>query len=530
MFKRVFFLFLFFFYFSQAWASIYFSEIMYDPEGSDTGQEWVEIKNDFNYSVDLEKYKFCDSGYCHSLNSENNDFKIPANSFGIIARDAEKFKLDFPNFSGFLLTASFSLKNSDGELLELKNQNKDLVAQIKYNPEVGGENGDTLSLIGDVWKNSQATPGQENQEKTKENTQDSTSSTTKSSKTDDEKPKIRHSYVEISDLVDGKKRIKVKIDPVPVLVAGAENIFTAKVFNIDGVQFYDDLEYFWNFGDGYKSSLAKPNHSYLSPGNYILTLIVKEWKFFDTDRVIVKVVKNPLEISAVDVNKNWVELKNPSNNILNIGHWKIFVDGDTFEIPENTLILNNSDLKFLNQITNFDVREKSNIFLLYPNGEKAFVYDWNKKEKIVVGENKDIDSKNTDKKEKEKKEKEKVKIENVKAKKNKKNDKKVLEKTIEKKSVTLVNKKVQGEKDDFSQRNFLANNQEKSENEKSENFRVVELKDYGYFVKQNIGTMVFWFLTFGVMMFSFWVINIEEKKFLDDDVLDEVLEYEIEEK
>jgi hypothetical protein len=48
-------------------GQIIFSEIMFDPAGSDSGYEWVEIKNTENFSVNLEKYKFCEGPpTCHN--------------------------------------------------------------------------------------------------------------------------------------------------------------------------------------------------------------------------------------------------------------------------------------------------------------------------------------------------------------------------------------------------------------------------------------------------------------------------------
>jgi len=110
-------------------------------------------------SVNLEKYKFCDSGSCHTLyskkthpeyfNNLGSDFKIPGNSYGIITKDPKQFEIDYPNFNGFILRSSFSI-NNNGELLELKDENKNVISVVEYNSEFGGKNGDTFSLIGDT--------------------------------------------------------------------------------------------------------------------------------------------------------------------------------------------------------------------------------------------------------------------------------------------------------------------------------------------------------------------------------------------
>jgi hypothetical protein len=47
------------------------------------------------------------------------------------------------------------------------------------------------------------------------------------------------------------------------------------------------------------------------------------------------------------------------------------VDGDKFKIPKESYILAKNEIIFPNKITNLDVRKDSNIFLLFPNGQKA---------------------------------------------------------------------------------------------------------------------------------------------------------------
>lgn len=52
---------------SATFGQIIFSEIMYDPTGTDGGYEWVEIYNTSQYSKNLEKYKFCEGRpTCHN--------------------------------------------------------------------------------------------------------------------------------------------------------------------------------------------------------------------------------------------------------------------------------------------------------------------------------------------------------------------------------------------------------------------------------------------------------------------------------
>jgi thiamine phosphate synthase YjbQ (UPF0047 family) len=45
----------------HATAAVTINEIMYDPDGSDTNREWVELYNDGGSSVDLSAWEICRS-------------------------------------------------------------------------------------------------------------------------------------------------------------------------------------------------------------------------------------------------------------------------------------------------------------------------------------------------------------------------------------------------------------------------------------------------------------------------------------
>lgn len=55
------------------------------------------------------------------------------------------------------------------------------------------------------------------------------------------------------------------------------------------------LTFHWDFGDGHSSTLPKPKHIYKSPGDYTVTLTVKDSSnlMMSSDRVHVNVIKNP---------------------------------------------------------------------------------------------------------------------------------------------------------------------------------------------------------------------------------------------
>ncbi len=101
-------------------ANIEITEIMYDAPGADTGREWVEVTNTGSESIDIGKFKLLENGTNHGLKIiSGNSFLSPTGS-AIFASDAEKFKADYPAYSGTLFDTAFSLSNT-GETLVLIN-------------------------------------------------------------------------------------------------------------------------------------------------------------------------------------------------------------------------------------------------------------------------------------------------------------------------------------------------------------------------------------------------------------------------
>lgn len=495
-----------------SFANINFSEIMFDPEGSDAGREWIEIKNTNQNSENIEKFKFCDSGSCHKFyDGYGNDFHMPGNSFGIIAKDPEKFKIDYPNFTGFILRSSFSINNS-GELLELKDESGSVISIVEYNSESGGINGDTISLFDDIWKNGSSTPNAENifKDLDIQELEDEENSLASSSSQE-----IERTYVELSnDMVGGKKKLKAEIiDNIPTLIAGAENEFNGRVYGITGVEI-DNVEYIWTLGDGEKEYGKNIKHTFLFPGEYVLTLVVMSANFTGNVRKVVKVIEPNIEISEVDSDKNWIKLKNNYSEILKLDNWFLFVDGDKFKIPKETYILAKKEIIFPNQITNLDVKINSNIFLLFPNGEK--VTKFIKKEDVVI---KNISSD--------------VSGENIVYVQKKINKNNIIKKIQSNTNVKSIND------NSFLERNFVdqdkiigtgnKNNIIKFNLDNNYGGEKLKLKKYNNFIMENIYFISFIFLVGFLTVTSFTLSYFQKRESGGDKIKEVAEEFEIEE-
>src|SRR3989344_609557 len=105
---------------STASANIVINEIMYNPSGSDTNREWIEIYNNANISVNLTNWKFLEANVDHSLKLGQGKMIIPPRAYAVIVQNISVFLKDHKNYSGTIIDASFSLSNT-GEYIALKN-------------------------------------------------------------------------------------------------------------------------------------------------------------------------------------------------------------------------------------------------------------------------------------------------------------------------------------------------------------------------------------------------------------------------
>ncbi|MBX9765361.1 lamin tail domain-containing protein [Patescibacteria group bacterium] len=141
-----------------AYASFEMSEIMYDVPDADSGREWIEIHNTGSIPLDASEWKLFENGTNHALLGVRGSLVL-GGGYAVIADDAEKFFADWPNYTGILLTSSFSLRNK-GEALALKNASSTVVASYTYEPTAGAKgNGNTLNLLQNAFVERAPSPG-----------------------------------------------------------------------------------------------------------------------------------------------------------------------------------------------------------------------------------------------------------------------------------------------------------------------------------------------------------------------------------
>lgn len=145
-------------------SSLRFNEIMYDPAGSDSGNEWIELYNDENSSINLSDWTFFEGGVHHQINAFQGSFVLEPGEFAILADDAASFNQSH-GFLGSILDTSWSSLSNSGENLSLEDPSQAVIAGTFYDSGFGAAgNGKSLEYY-DGWVESvvfNGTPGAAN--------------------------------------------------------------------------------------------------------------------------------------------------------------------------------------------------------------------------------------------------------------------------------------------------------------------------------------------------------------------------------
>lgn len=341
------------------------SEVMYDPQGSDTGREWVEVYNDATSSINLSSWKFFESGTNHSLTSSQGGVVIPTHGYAVIADNPTKFLVDYPTFSGILFDSSFSLSNSGEHIAMKETSSGSEISFTDYNPILGGnDDGSTLSFISGAWTRGEATPASENKASVLE-------SATVSATTTENQTSVTQMSPPASDVV-------FYLPFEKVVIAGAETEFSALAKTRSGKNI-DNLICEWAFGDGGRGVGTSTKYTYAYPGKYIAQIEGSNGSVFGVGRINVRVISPDLSIEKINTGKYgvYVDIKNPNSYDLDLSQWKLLINENSFSFPKNTLIAKNSVTRFSGLAMGFastTISASATVKILFPNLEEVAKY------------------------------------------------------------------------------------------------------------------------------------------------------------
>lgn len=359
-------------------SALKITEVQFDPSGTDTDREWVEVYNDGASAIDFSKYKFFEANVNHSLTALSVA-TLEAGEYAVVIQDAAKFFADYPNFTGKAFISSFSLSNT-GEALAFKTASGAVADSYTYNPSASGAgNGLSEQLVNSVWTKGAATPGLANTASftppvdtsttitsTTTATTSATTATTSASPTvivatvteTIEVPKIvyvQKSYWPVSE------KIYVNAGPNKLTVTGAEVQFEGRIYDADTKSQVTTGEFRWSFGDGTEAIGSRgAKHVYKFPGEYTAVFQATSDGRFEEDRLYVKVVNPEISLKmGRELDLDYVEITNNYNEELKLDDFLLTqLDQNglvlkRFALPKGFSILPKRSIKIDLNITQF---------------------------------------------------------------------------------------------------------------------------------------------------------------------------------
>ncbi len=338
-------------------AAVIFNEIAWMGTTESSNGEWIELYNDGEAGVAL--------GGVYEAGGETLSFAlsgtIAPRSYYLIERTTPSVGDPLPGIGNEAGSFGGSGLSNSGEFLVLKDASGNVLDSLDHRTgwlAGSASTKETMQRFGSEWKTATATPGIQNKEPFAILSASSTVATTSASQAPS-----AHSGAVVVSSPDIENPFEVSAGRERLATVGTPVRFEARTKGVKTV----DATFEWSFGDGSAGRGASVQTTYAYPGEYVVVLNAISAGNSAVARTKVKVV--PLEVSiSADLTDSRVVVENSSRFELNLGEWRISVDGQMFQVPRDTIILPGSLVVFPSKVTKFAVTGSSTPYLIYPDG------------------------------------------------------------------------------------------------------------------------------------------------------------------
>jgi hypothetical protein len=383
---------------SAAASGLVINEIMYDPSGTDTSREWIEVRNTGTNDTDLDGHFFLSDGIGssrHSLSPQGASV-IPAGAYAVIVQDVSAFEADYPSYSGLIFDSSWSgLTASAGKTLAVIDAEGTVFDQVLYDPSIGATNdGNSLQQKDDgSWISASPTPGAANASAVPK-----VDDTDPSHETNTENPgtgSVPNTTTTSSNIAALPKTKTVPVAPprmqanlvVPKSgVVGIAIAVSSKVLGFEGEQRTYGVSHF-ALGDGSAREGTGAEifeHTYEYPGTYVITFEYRSYPYSRdpdiTARAVIEVSASAVIVSKVNADGS-IEISNKGKTEADLSGWAMqSVEGLSaglapFRVPSGTIILPGKSVTFPARVTSMAHATISEpLALLLPSGVVSVLY------------------------------------------------------------------------------------------------------------------------------------------------------------
>jgi hypothetical protein len=341
------------------------SEIMYDPAGSDTGYEWIEVYNDSSSDIDLSKYKFFESNVNHGLTAHTGGNILKAFSYAIIADVPANFLATYPAPAYPVFDSSFSLSNS-GEYLEMRDANNTNLFSVTYviNENSNGT-GYTLNYKNNSWFAAIPTPGAEAGSPATNTGQSTNTSTTNSSSTSSTTVSANNntntnnsSNISAVNYSQGYTSRTYSLGDLQLVtpkeiyttVGASTNFFVKPLDKNKNVIVANN---YWSFGDGASGYGTNTFYIYRHAGVYTAFVESEVSNAYGLERINV-IVSNP-DLALTNYNSDGLTIKNNSNQEINIGGFIVASNQGFYKLSRQLIILPDAQVLIPNDVMGLNV-------------------------------------------------------------------------------------------------------------------------------------------------------------------------------
>jgi hypothetical protein len=333
------------------------SEIMYDPEGSDTKREWVEVFNSGATPIDLNMYYFLENNVYHKLVAQGQSI-LNQGEYAIIVDSIVEVLAEYTGFAGKIFDSAFSLNNT-GETISITDSSKQITHTVTYDSTMGGNNtGQSLQINGQDVITASPTFGTTNKtasEPIEQETDESNSSNSSSSDSSGSSGTSSHvQQVPISNYTPSQE-FKVSVGRERMTSINAPIEFRADVSTGDV-----SPKFLWNLGDFTIDKGKKITHIYEHPATYEIVLEAKSGEYTAIDRTQIKVFVPQFQITQ---GTSTLTIANSLKHEVHIGGFEFVFNTDVLIVPRNTIIKGGGTLYVPY------VQSEVLQYLAYPNGE-----------------------------------------------------------------------------------------------------------------------------------------------------------------
>jgi hypothetical protein len=377
----------------HAASGLSISEIMFDPAGSDSGREWVEVYNGGSVDIDLAGHVLLTDGLSsskHSLVAQGTSV-IAAGSYGVIVQDVAAFKADYPNYAGVLFDSSWTgLTASSGKTIVVIDSQSAVLDSVAYDPSIGGANtGESLQKnASGAWNAAAPTPGSGafSGSAQTENTGTPATASSETPAATSTASSGTSSVVSVASKQPTLSRMRVELSVPSRAVVGVPVTMSVKVYG-----YSDELRTFggthFAFGDGgARDGAASETVQYIyeHPGTYLVVLEYRANPFYRHDADVM--ARSTIEVSAssVSIGKRFsdgsLEITNTSDREADISGWIVAPASDpyastVFHIPSGTVVLSGKKILLSHKMTKFTVADAEKAELMLPSGAPSAVPD-----------------------------------------------------------------------------------------------------------------------------------------------------------